>query len=184
MKLKHTCSLEKKKVMTNLDSILKSRDITLPIKVYIVKAMVFSCSHVWIWELDHKEGWVLKNWCFQTVVLEKTLKSPLDSKEIKPIDPKGNQPWIFIGRIPAEAPMLWPPDTKSQHIRKDPDVGKDWRQEKGAIDGEMVGWHHWLNEHEFKQALGDGKGQGGLVCCSLWGRKELDTTGGLNNKKL
>ena len=123
----------------------------------------------------------LKNWCFQIVVLQKTLESPLDSKEIKPFDPKGNQPWIFIGRIPAEAPMLWPPDTKSQHIRKDPDVGKDWRQEKGVIDGEMVGWHHWLNEHEFKQALGDSEGQRSLACYSPWDRKELNTTEWLNN---
>ena len=115
-----------RKAMTNLDSILKSRDITLPIKVYIVKAMFLSCSHVWIWELDHKEGWVPKNWCFWAVVLEKTLESPLDCKEIKPIDPKGNQPWIFIGRTDAEieAPLLWPPDVKSWLIRIDPDAGK------------------------------------------------------------
>ena len=115
-----------RKAMTNLDSILKSRDITLPIKVYIVKAMFLSCSHVWIWELDHKEGWVPKNWCFWAVVLEKTLESPLDCKEIKPIDPKGNQPWIFIGRTDAEieAPILWPPDVKSWFIRIDPDAGK------------------------------------------------------------
>ena len=104
-----------------------------------------------MWELDHKEGWVLKNGCFWTVVLEKTLESPLDCKEIKPVNPKGNQPWIFIGRTDAEAgaPIVWPPDAKSQLTRKDPDAGKDWRQEeKGTTEDEMVGWHHWLNGHE------------------------------------
>ena len=122
-----------RKVMTNLDSILKSRDITLPTKVCLVKAMGFPV-HVWMWELDYKESWVLKNWCFGTAVLEKTLKSPLDCKEIKPVSPKGNQHWIFIGRTDpeAEAPILWPPGVKSQLIGKDPDTGKDWRQkEKG-----------------------------------------------------
>ena len=111
-------------------------------------------------ELDHKEGWEPKNWCFQIVVLEKTLKSPLDSKEIKPVKPKGNQPWIFIGRIDAEAefPTLWPPDMKSWLTGKDPDAGKDWWQEKRVTEDEMVGWHHWLNEHEFQQTLGDGEG--------------------------
>ena len=106
-----------------------------------------SCSHVWTWELDYKESWLLKNWCFWTVVLEKTRESPLDCKDIKPINLKGNQPWIFIGRTDAEAeaPILWPPDAKGRLIRKDPDAGKDWRQEeKGTTEGEMVGWHHWL----------------------------------------
>ena len=107
-----------------------------------------------MWELDHKEGWTLKNWYFQTVVLEKTLESPLESKEIKPVNPKGNQPWIFTGRTDAEAeaetPKLWPSDGKSQLIGKDPDAGKDWRQEeKGATEDEMTGWHHQLNGHEF-----------------------------------
>ena len=137
----------------------------------------FSSSHVRIWELDHKESWVLNNWCFWTVVLEKTLECPLDCKEIKPVNLKGNQSWIFIGRTDAEAPILCPPDVKSQLIGKDPDAGKDWRQEKkGAAEDEMVGWHHRLNGHEFEQALGDGEGQGGLACCSPWVCKELDMT--------
>ena len=129
----------------------------------------FSSSHVWMCELDHKEGWVPKNWCFWTVVLEKTLESSLDYKEIKPVNPKGNQSWIFIGKPNAEAEtlILWPPDAKSQLIRKDPEAGKDWRQEeKGMTEDEMVGWHHRLDGHEFAQALGDGEGQGSLACCS------------------
>ena len=116
--------------MTNLSSILKSRDITLSTKVYIVKAMVFSNHHLWMWELDHKEGWAPKNWCFLTVVLEKTLETCGDCKEIQPDHPKGNQPWIFIGRTDAEASILWPSNVKSLFIGKDPDVGKDWRQEE------------------------------------------------------
>ena len=117
----------------------------------------FSSSHVEVWELDHEEGWVLKNWCLWTVVMEKTLESPLDSKELKPVNPKGNQPWIFIGRTvaKAEAPILWPPDAKSQLTGKGPDAGKDWGQEeKGTTEDEMVGWHHWPNGHEFKQTPG------------------------------
>ena len=144
----------------------------------------FSSSHVWMWELDHKEGWVPKNWCFWTVVLEKTLESPLDSKGIKSISPKGNQPWIFIGRSDAKAtaPILWPADVKKWLIRKDPDAGKDWRQdEKGMTEDEIVGWHHWLYIHEFEQALGDFEGQGSLACFSPWGQKEWDTTEQLNN---
>ena len=118
----------------------------------------FSSSHVWIWELDHKEDWVLKNWCFLIVVLEKTLESPLDSKEIKPVNPKGNQSWIFIGRTEAEALILWPPAGKSWLIGKDPDAGKDWRQEgKEVTEYEMTGCHHWLNGHEFEQTPGDGE---------------------------
>ena len=139
----------------------------------------FSNSPVWIWELDHKEGWAPKNWCFQTVVLEKTLESPLDCKEIQPIYPKGNQSWIFIGRTDAEveAPTLWPPDVKNWLIWKDPDAGKDGRQEeKGTTEDEMVGWHHWLDGHEFEQTLGDGDRQGSLACCSPWGREKSDTT--------
>ena len=130
-----------RKAMTNLDSVLKSRDITLPTNVHIVK-VVFSSSHVQMWESDHKEGWVLKNWCFWTVVLEKTLESLLDCKEIQPVNPKGNQPWIFIGRTDAETetPILWPPDMKSQIIGKDHDVGKDWRQKKMSVaEDKMVG---------------------------------------------
>ena len=120
-----------------------------------------------MWELDYKESWVPKNWWFWTVVLEKTLESPLNCKEIQPVNPKGNQSWIFIGRTDAEgeAPILWPPDAKSWLIRKDPDAGKDGRQEeKGTKEDEMVGWLHWLNGHEFEQAPGDGEGQGILEC--------------------
>ena len=116
-----------------------------------------------MWELDHKEGWALKNWCFWIVVLEKTPESPLDCKEIKPINPKGNQPWIFIGRTDAEAeaPILWPPDSKNWLTGKDPYAGKDWRQkEKGAAEDEMVRQHYWLNGHETKQTPGDSEGQG------------------------
>ena len=131
-----------------------------------------------MWELDHKEDWVPKNWCFQTVILEKTLESPLDCKEIKPVRPKGNQPWIFTGRTHAEAegPILWPPDVKSQFIGKDPGAGKDWRQEeKKATEDKMVGRHHRLNGHEFEQALGDGEGQGSLACCNVgWQRVRHD----------
>ena len=131
--------------MTNLDSILKSRDITLLTKVCLVsQSYSFSSSHVWMWGLNHKEGWVPRNWCFWTMVLEKTLESPLDCKEIKPVNPKGNQSWIFIGRTDAEAPILWPPNVKSHLIRKDADSGEDRRQ-KGMTEDEMVGWHHWLN---------------------------------------
>ena len=140
------CLLLGRKVMTNLDSMLKSRDITLPTKVCLVKAMVFPSGHVWMWELDYKESWVLKNWWFWTVVLEKTLESPLDSKEIQPVHPKGNQSWVFIGRtdIEAETPIFCAPNVKSWLIWKDPDVGKDWGQEKkGTTEDEVVGWHHW-----------------------------------------
>ena len=141
----------------------------------------FSSSHLWMWELDHKENWAPKNWCFWTVVLEKTLESLLDCREIKPIHPKGNQSWIFIGRTDAEAPVLWPPDVKNWFIRKDLDAGKDWRQkEKRITEDEMVGWHHWLDRHEFEQALGNGDGQGSLACCSPWSRKESDTAEQLN----
>ena len=126
-----------------------------------------------MWELDHKESWMLKNWCFWTVVLEKTLESPLDSKEIKPVNSKGNQSWIFIGRTDAEAPILWPPDAKNWLIGKDPDAGEDWRQEKkGTTEDEMVRWHHRLNGHRSEKALGTGDGQGDLACCSPWGCKE------------
>ena len=134
-------------------------------------------------ESDCEESWAPKNWCFWTVVLEKTLESPLACKEIKPVHPKGNQPWTFIGRTDAEteAPILWPPDVKSQLTGKDPDAGKDWGQEeKGAAENEMVGWHHWLNGHEFQQSLRDGDGQRSLACCGSWSLKELDTTEGLN----
>ena len=136
-----------------------------------------------MWELDCEESWAPKNWCFWTVVLEKTLESPLDCKEIQPVHPKGDQSWVFIGRpdVEAETPILWPPDVKSWLIGKDPDAGKDWGQkEKGTIEDEMVGWHHWLNGHGFKWTSGVGDVQGGLMCCDSWGRKELDTTEQLN----
>ena len=135
-----------------------------------------------MWELDYKASWV-KNWCFWTVVLEKTLESPLDCKEIQPVHPKGDQSQVFIGRtdVEAEAPILWPPDVKSWLIWKDPDAGKDWGQEeKGTTEDEMVGWHHRLNGHGFGWTPGVGDGQGGLVCCSSWGRKESDMTERLN----
>ena len=172
-----------RKAMTNLDIILKNRDINLPTKVHIVKPMVFSSSHVWMWELDYKESLELKNWYFWAAVLEKTLESPLDCKEIKPVNPKGNQSWIFIGRTDAkaEAPILWSPDVKNWLSGKDPDAGKDWRQEeKGTMEDEMVGWHHWLDGYEFEQTLGVDDGQGSLACCSPWGCKELETTEWLN----
>ena len=126
--------------------------------------------------MDDKESWALKNWCFWAVVLEKTLESPLDYKEIQSVHPKGNQSWIFTGRTDSEAetPILWPPDMKSLLIWKDPDAGKVWRQkEKGMAEDEMVGWHHWLNRHEFEWTPWVGDGQGGLACCSPWGHKEL-----------
>ena len=135
-----------------------------------------SSSQIRMWQLDHKESWALKNWCFWIVALEKTPESPLDSKETKPVNPKGNQFWICIGRTDTEAevPILWPPDAKrkSQLIGKAPDARKDLKQEKGMTEDEMFGWHHWLNRHEFEQAPGDSKGQGSLVCCGLWGGKE------------
>ena len=144
--------------------------------------MVFPAV-MWMWELDHKESWVPKNWYFWAVVLEKTLESPLDSKEIKPVNPKGNQSWIFIGRTDSEAetPILWPPNVENWLIGKDCDAGKDWRQEeKGTTEDEMIGWHHWHNEHGFDWTLGVGDGQGGLAYCGSWGCKELDTTEWLN----
>ena len=136
-----------------------------------------------MWELDYKESWAPKNWCFWTVVLEKILESPLDCKEIQPVHPKGNQSWIFIGRTDAEAetPILWPPDVKSWLIWKDPDAGKDWGQEEqGTTEDEMVGWHHRFNGHESEWTLGVGDGPGGLACCDSWGGKESDTTERLN----
>ena len=159
-----------RKAMTNVISILKSRDVTLPTKVHLVKAMVFPVV-VYGCELDYKESWALKNWCFWTVVLEKTPESPLDSKEIQPVHPKGNQSWILIRRTDAEAktPILWPPDAKNWLILKDPDAGKDWRQEeKGMAEDEMVGWHHWLNGCEFEQTPGVGDGQGSLAKSWTW----------------
>ena len=148
------CLLFGRKVMTNLDSILKSRDITLPTKVHLVKA-VFPSSHVWMWDLDYKESWAVKNWCFWTVVLEKTLESPLDCKEIQPVHPKWDQSWVFLGRtdVEAETPILWPSDAKSWLIGKDPDAGKDWGQEERGqqsmrwLDGTTI------NGYEFDMSL-------------------------------
>ena len=136
-----------------------------------------------MWELDHKESWPPKNRCFWTVVLEKTLESPLDCKETQPVHPKGNQSWIFIGRTDAEAetPIFWPPDVKNWLIGEDPDAGKDWRwEEKGTTEDEMAGWHHRLDGHGLEQTPGVGDGQGGLACCGSWGRNESDTTERLN----
>ena len=198
--------------MTNLDSILKSRDITLPTKVCLVKAMVFPVV-MFGCELDCEEGWASKNWffflnifnftlfyftilywfchtstwihhrCTRTVVLEKTLESPLDCKEIQPVHPKGDQSWVSIGRTDTEAetPILWPPDAKSWLIGKDTNAGKDWgEEEKGTTEDQMVGWHHLLNGHGFGWTPGVGDGQGGLACCDSWDCKELDTTERLN----
>ena len=148
----------------------------MPTKVQLVKVMIFFSSHIWMWELDHKESWALKNWCFWTMVLETTLESPLDCKETKQVHLKGNQSWIFIGRtdVEAETPILWPPDWKNWLIGKDPDAGKDWRQkDKRTTEDEMVQWHHWLDGHEFEQALGIGDGQVGLASCSQWGHKRV-----------
>ena len=136
-----------------------------------------------MWELEYKESWMLKNWCFWAVLLEKTLESPLDCKEIQPVNPKENQSCIFIGKTDPEAKtsLLWPPDVKNWLIGKDPDAGKDWKEkEKGTTEDEMVGWHHLLDGHEFEQAPGVGDGQGSLVCYSLWHHKESDTTEQLN----
>ena len=171
MKLKDACSLEEK-FMTNLDGMLKKQRHYFTNKGPSSQSYVFSSSHVWMWELDYKESWVLKNWCFWTVVLEKNLESPLGCKEIQPVHPKGNQSWIFTGRTDAEAetPILWPSDVKNWLFGKDPDAGKDWRQkEKGTLEGEMVGWHHWLDGREFEQPPGDG--QGSQVCCSPWSHR-------------
>ena len=143
----------------------------------------FSSSHVWMWELDYKESWAPKNWCFWTVVLEKTLESPFDCKELEPVHPKGNQSWIVTGKTDAEAetPTLWPPDEKNWLIGKYPDSEKDWSwEEKGTTEDEMLGCHHWLGGHEFEQASGVGGGQGILALCSPWGHKESNMAEWLN----
>ena len=161
-----------RKAMTNLDSMLKSRHHFANKGPYI-QSYCFSSSHIWMCELDHKEGGAPKNWCFQTMVLEKTLESPSDSMESKPLNPKGNQPWIFIGRtdVEGEASVFWPPDGKSWLIGKDLDVRKDWKQEKGATEDEMVGWRHWLNAHEFEETPGHSEGQGRQAWCNPWDSK-------------
>ena len=168
MKLKDACSSgKKKKTMTNLDSVLKSHRHHFVDKGPYSQNYGFSSSHVQMWELDYKEGWAQKNWCFWTVVLEKTLESPLDSKEIKPVNPKGNQLWIFIGRTDAEAPILWLPDAKSWLIEKDLDAGKTEGRRRKGRQAEIVEWCHWLSGHEFQPTPRGSEGQGRLVCCSL-----------------
>ena len=170
------CLLLGRKVMTNLDSILKSRDITLPTKVYLVKAMIFSSSHIWMWELDHKEGWALKNWCFWTWCWRSLLRVPWTARS----NPKGNQPWIFIWRTDAEpeAPILWPPDLKSRIMGKAPDAGKDWGQEETGDDRGWDGWMASPTEWRTWVCVDSGSwwwtGRPGML--SSWGRKELDTT--------
>ena len=136
-----------------------------------------------MWELDYKESWAPKNWCFWTVVLKKTVENPLDCKEIQPVHPKGDQSWVFTGGtdVEAETPILWPPDAESWPIWKDPDAGKDWGPEvKVTTEDEMVGWHYWHNGHGFGWTPGVGDGQGGLACCGSCGCKELDTSEWLN----
>ena len=168
-------------VMTNLDNIQKHRHYFAN-KSPSSQGYGFSCGHVWMWELDCEEGWVPKNWSFWTVVLEKTLESPLDCKEIQPVHSE-DQPWDFFGRndAKAETPVLWPPHAKSWLIGKDSDAGRGWGQEeKGTTEDEMAGWHHWLNGHESEWTPRVGDGQGGLACCDSWGCKESDTTERLN----
>ena len=168
--------------MTNLDSILK-RDLTLPTKVHLVKATVFPVVIYGCESWDYEESWAPKNWCFWTVVLEKTLESPLDGKEIQPVHPKGNQSWVFTGRtdVEAETLILWPPDVKRRLTGKEPDAGKDrGQEEKGMTEDEMAGRHHWLDGYGFGWTPGVGDGKGGQACYGSWGRKELDTTKQLN----
>ena len=148
-------------------------------KVLSSQSYGFSSSHVWMWELNYKEGWVLQNWCFCIVVLEETLESPLDCNVFQPANPKENQSWIFIGRTNAEAetPILWQSDGKNRLVGKDPDAGKDWRQEeKRVTEDEVIGWYHRLHGHDFEQTLGDTEGQGSLACCSPCGCQDLGTT--------
>ena len=143
----------------------------------------FSSGHVQMWVLDYKESWVPKSWCFWIVVLENTLESSLDCKESQTVHPKGDQSWIFTGKIDvtAETPILWPSGSKNWLLGKDPDAGKDWKQEeKGMTEEEMVGWHHRHNGHEFEKALEGSDGQGSLACCNPWGYKESDTTEWMN----
>ena len=172
--------------MTNLDSVLKSRDITLPANVPIVRAVVFpivmhGCENCTIKKAEHWSIDAFELWCWRRL-----LRVPwTDSMEIKPVNPEGDQPWIFTARTEAEgeAPIVWPPDAKIWLIWKDPDSGKDWRQEENGKTEEMIGWQHWLKGHEFQQVLGDGEGQRSLACCSPWGRRESDMTDWLNNNK-
>ena len=172
-----------KKSYDQLRQHIKTQRYYFPFKVLSSQSYGFSSNHVWMWELDHKESWVPKNWCFWTVWLQETLESPLEGKEIKPANPKGNQSWIFIGRTDAEAeaPVLWPSDVKNWLIWNDPDAGQDWRQdEKGMTENEMVGWHHWLDGHEFEQAPGSWWRTGKPGVLQSVGCKESDTTVWLN----
>ena len=172
MKLKDTYSLEGKLWPTR-QHIQKQRHYFVN-KGPSSQGYGFSSGHVWRWELDCDESWAPKNWCLWTVVLEKTLESPLDCKEIQLVHSKGDQPWDFFGRndAKAETPVLWPPHAKSWLIGKDSDAGRDWGQEeKGTIEDEMAGWRHWLNGHEFEWTPGVGDGQGGLACCNSWGQR-------------
>ena len=181
MKLKDTCSLEGKLWPTY--TAYSKAETLLCQQRSVLSSYDFSSGHVWMWELDSKEGWAPKNWCFWTVVLEKTLESPLDCKEIQPVHSEGDQSWVFIGRSDVEAatPILWPFNVKSWLIWKDPDAGKDWGQEeKGMTEDEMVGRHHRLDGHGFGWAPGVDDGQRGLACCGSWGHKESDTTEQLN----
>ena len=171
------------KIMTNLDSILKSGDITLPTKVHLVKvSQGFSSGHVWTWELDYKESLVLKNWCFWTVVLEKTLESPLGCKEIQPVHPKGDQSWCSLEGLMLKLKLqyfghlMW----RANSLEKTLMLGKIGGKRRRGWQDEMVGWHHWFNGHGFGWTPGVGDGQGVLACCGSWGRKESDTTEWLN----
>ena len=177
MKLKDTCSLEEK--LCELRQHIKKQRLYFANNVPSSQGFGFSSGHVWMWELYCEETWAPKNWCFWTVVLEKTLESSLECKDIQPVHSKGDQSWVFIGRTDAkaEAPILWPLHAKSWLIGKDSDAGRDWGQEeKGMTEDEMAGWHHRLDGREFEWTSGVGDGQGGLACCDSWGRKELDTT--------
>ena len=165
-----------RKAMTNQDSVLKSKRHHFVDKGPYSQGYGLSRSHIWFWDLDHKECRAPQNWCFWTVMLEKTLESPLDCKEVKSVNVPGNQPWILIRRIEAEALILWLPDMNSWLTGKDPDAGKDWRQKKRAAEDDMVRQHHWLNGFESEQTPGDYEGQGSLACCSLWSHRELDMT--------
>ena len=173
--------------MTKLDSMLKSRDITLPIKVHLVKAVVFQVVRYGYesWTIKKAECWRID--AFELRCWQRLLKSPLDCKEIITVNCKVHQSWIFIGRTDtkAETPIFWPPDAKNWLIVKDPDAGQDWRpEEKGTTKDEMVGWYHQLDGHEFEQASGVGDGRGSLACCSPWGCKESDMTEQLNWNEL
>ena len=164
-------------------SVIATNEWTVKTGCELGHTMVFSCGHVWTWELDCEESWAPKNWCVWTVVLEETLESPLNCKEIQPVHSEEDQPWDFFGRndAKAETPVLWPPHAKSWLTGKDSDAGRDWGQEeKGTTKDEMAWWHHWLNGRESEWTLGVGDGQGGLACCDSWSHKESDTTERLN----